>query len=128
MKNTPNKSNAEPQVQINTQLGNKEIFARNLGRYVSASGLTQKEIAMAVSVSTSTFSDWMKGVTYPRMEKVQALANYFGIQSSDLVDDVSIAKDLISDEDQKVLDLFHKIPQEKREFILSMIRAAIDNL
>ena len=113
---------------IKTDLGNQEIFARNLKRYLDSSGKTQKEIADAISVSTGTFCDWIKGRTYPRMDKVQLLADYFGIQKSDLVEDTTVAKDAVSTDDQKVLDLFHKVPKEKREFVLSLIQATIDNL
>ncbi len=111
-----------------TDLGNQEIFSRNLKRYLENSGKTQKEVAAAIFVSTGTFCDWMKGRAYPRMDKVQLLAEYFGITKSDLVEDINVIKESVSDEDQKVLDLFHKVPAEKREFVLSLIRATIDNL
>ena len=111
-----------------TNSRNKEIFARNLKRHLEVSKKSQKEAAAYVGVSTGTFCDWVKGRIYPRMDKVQLLAKYFGISKSDLVEDVNIAKDTITDDDQKVLDLFHEVPKEKRDFVLAMIRAAIDNL
>jgi repressor LexA len=111
-----------------TNLGNKEIFSRNLKRYLENSGKTQKEVAAFLDVSTGTFCDWMKGRSYPRMDKVQRLAEFFGIKKSDLVEDVNIAKESVSNKEQEVLDLFHKVPEEKREFVLSLIRATIDNL
>ena len=113
---------------VKTDLGNQEIFSRNLKRYLDNSGKTQKEVAAAIYVSTGTFCDWIKGRSYPRMDKVQSLAEYFGISKSDLVENENIKQDAVSEEDQEVLDLFHKLPKEKREFVLSMIRAAIDNL
>ena len=113
---------------VKTDLGNLEIFARNLIRYLNNSGKTQKEVSEAVGVSTGTFNDWVKCRIYPRMDKVQALARIFGVQVSDLVDDVNIAKEIVSDTDQKYLDLFHKVPEERREFVLSLIRTTIDNL
>jgi repressor LexA len=113
---------------VKTDLGNPEIFARNLTRYLNLSGKTQKEVAAVVNVSTGTFCDWVKCRVYPRMDKVQLLAEYFGIQVSDLVDDVNIAKDIVSDKDQEMLDLFHKVPEEKREFVLSLIRLTIEKL
>lgn len=111
-----------------TDLGNKEIFIRNLKRYLAETGTKQNEIARAINVSTGTICDWTKGRTYPRMDKIQALADYFGIQKSDLVEDVNVVKEVVSEEDQRVLDLFHKVPEEKREFVLSLIQATIDNL
>ena len=113
---------------LKTDLGNQEIFSRNLKRYLENSGKAQKEVASAICVSAGTFCDWIKGRAYPRMDKVQALAEYFGINKSDLVEDVNVAKETVSDADQKVLDLFHKVPEEKREFVLSLIQATIDNL
>lgn len=111
--------------QIKIELGNKEIFAKNLNRHLGLSGKTQSEVAKAVNVSKGTFSDWMSGRAYPRMDKVQLLAQYFGIQMSDLVDDVNSNK---QEDDQEILDLFHQVPEDKREFVLAMIRSAVDNL
>ena len=70
-----------------SNLGNAEVFAKNLKYYVERSGKTQKELSEIVGVATSTFSDWTKGKKYPRMDKVEMLANYFGILKSDLIED-----------------------------------------
>ena len=70
-----------------SNLGNGEVFAKNLKFYVERSGKTQKELSEIVGVATSTFNDWMKGKKYPRMDKVERLANYFGILKSDLIED-----------------------------------------
>ena len=110
-----------------TDLGNKEIFIRNLKRYLAQTSTTQSDLARIANVSTGTVSDWTKGRTYPRMDKIQAMADYFGIKKSDLVEEPEVEDDQAA-EDREVLDLFHKIPKEKREFILSIIRSAADNL
>lgn len=112
---------------IKTDLGNKEVFSRNLKRHLDKSGKLQKEVAKAVGVSTGTFCDWVKGRAYPRMDKVQLLAEYFGIMMSDLVENENVRTETISDKEQLILDLFHKIPDEKKEFVIKMIQAAIDN-
>lgn len=107
---------------------NQDVFTRNFNRYLTRSGKKQIDVANAIGVSTGTITDWKKGRSYPRMDKVQLLAELFGIQKSDLVEDVCIPKDAVSEQDQRVLDLFHKVPKEKREFVLSLIQASIDNL
>lgn len=112
---------------IKTDLGNKEIFSRNLIRYLEISGKTQKEAASAVGVSTGTFCDWTKGRTYPRMNKVQKLADFFGIKKSDLVEDVNVATESVSDKEQLVLDLFHKIPDDNKETAIKMLQLLINN-
>lgn len=70
-----------------TNIGNKSIFASNLSYYVERSGRTQKELSEVVGVAPSTFNDWVKGKKYPRMDKVEILANYFGILKSDLIEE-----------------------------------------
>jgi transcriptional regulator with XRE-family HTH domain len=113
---------------VTTDLGNKEIFSKNLNRYLEGSGKTQKEVAAFVKVSPGTVCDWTKGRSYPRMNKIQSLADFFGINKSDLVEETNVRKETISNQEQEIFDLFHKVPEEKREFLLSIIRAAIDNL
>lgn len=65
----------------------KKIFAKNLRRYLDKGNKTQKEVADAIGVSPQTFNTWLQMVALPRMGKVQALADYFGINKSDLLDD-----------------------------------------
>ena len=72
-----------------TNLGNKEVMAKNLTYYVGRSGKTQKEIAAVVGVAPSTFNDWMKAKKYPRIDKIEILADYFGILKSDLIEEKS---------------------------------------
>lgn len=37
-----------------------------------------------------TFSDWINAKTYPRIDKIELMANYFGIEKSDLVEDKKV--------------------------------------
>ena len=113
---------------IKTDLGSQEIFSNNLKRQLLHSGKKQKEVAAAIYVSTGTFCDWIKGRSYPRMDKIQLLAEYFGIRMSDLIEEYTTEKDEDLAADQKVLEMFHKVPKEKREFVLSLIETTIDNL
>ena len=70
-----------------SNLGNKEVMAKNLQYYVERSGKTQKEMSEIVGVATSTFNDWMKAKAYPRIDKIEIMANYFKILKSDLIED-----------------------------------------
>jgi transcriptional regulator with XRE-family HTH domain len=67
-------------------MDNKEIFCINLNFYMNERGKSRKEVAEAIGVSYFTFTDWVKGKTYPRMDKVELLAKYFHIKISDLVE------------------------------------------
>ena len=68
-------------------MGNKHIFAANLNKYMKLNNKSRREVCAALGVSYYTFSDWCTGKKYPRMDKVEMLANYFGILKSDLIEE-----------------------------------------
>ena len=70
-----------------TNLGNKDVFAKNLKKYMQLNGKTRNEVCHALGLKYTTFADWVNGRKYPRMDKIEMLANYFGIKKSDLIED-----------------------------------------
>ena len=68
-------------------MNNKNIFAANLNRYMKENRKTRRDISQALDVSYYTISDWCNGKKYPRMDKVEKLAEYFGILKSDLIEE-----------------------------------------
>ena len=113
-----------------SNIGNKEVFARNLAKYLHRSGKSQREMAEIVGVSSSTFNEWMKAKKYPRIDKIELMANYFGINKSDLIEDEDNKKisphELALTEGEKVmLELFRQIPEDQQQVVLAMIRAAL---
>lgn len=65
----------------------KDVMAKNLKKYMDLYGKNQKEMAEIAGVATSTYNDWIKAKKYPRIDKIEILANYFGILKSDLIED-----------------------------------------
>ena len=65
----------------------KEVFAINLQKYMALNHKSRKEVCQALGYSYFTFSDWINGKKMPRMDKVEQLANYFGIKKSDLIEE-----------------------------------------
>lgn len=68
-------------------MDNKNIFADNLRHYMKVNNKTRRDICDDLGFSYYTFSDWVNGKKYPRMDKVEMLANYFGIAKSDLIEE-----------------------------------------
>lgn len=68
-------------------LGNKEILAKNLKRYIESSGKDRKELADIWGFPYSTLTDWINAKKYPRIDRIQIMADYFGILKSDLVEE-----------------------------------------
>ena len=65
----------------------KDIFSKNLIYYIEKSGTNQTDVAQKLSIPEMTMSNWTKAKTYPRMDKVQLLADYFRISRSDLTEE-----------------------------------------
>lgn len=68
-------------------MGNKNIFASNLQKYMDLNKVSRRELSNALDVSYYTITSWVNGSKYPRMDKVEMLADYFGILKSDLIEE-----------------------------------------
>lgn len=67
-------------------LGNKQVMAENIQYYMDLNGKSRNDMCKALGIKYTTFTDWVKGATYPRIDKIELMANYFGIKKSDLVE------------------------------------------
>lgn len=64
----------------------RRIFANNLRRYMEQYGVSQDDIVKKLGYSSSTVSDWCNAKKYPRVTKMQELADIFHVSLSDLRD------------------------------------------
>lgn len=78
-----------------SDLGNKKIMAENIRYYMALHDVTQTEICNTLKIKMPTFSDWVNAKTYPRIDKIELMANYFGISKSDLVEERNKTNDTI---------------------------------
>lgn len=103
---------------------NKKIMARNIKKYMEKKGITNKQICADLDFKYTTFMDWKKGVTYPRIGKVEAMANYFGCEKSDLIEN----KPENFDETQKKADSITEavLRMKKDSDFLSLIEMLTD--
>lgn len=72
-----------------SDLGNREVFSANLRYYMELRGKSRSDISKALNVPYTTVTDWEKGNTYPRIDKIEMLANFFHIQKADLIEEKS---------------------------------------
>ena len=64
----------------------KEALAENIRYYMALSGKERMEICRDLGMKYSTFTDWVNAKKYPRIDKIERLAEYFGISISELVE------------------------------------------
>lgn len=74
---------------MRSNLGNKEIMSRNIKKQISKRGLNAKDFANDIGFKYTTVLDWLNAKTYPRIDKIEMMANYFNIEKSDLVEEES---------------------------------------
>lgn len=86
----------------------RRIFAKNLNYYMDRAGKNTADLSADLSYPFSTVSDWVHGKKYPRMDKVQAIADYFGILKSSLTEEN--APIFPSNAIQLDLSKYHSIP------------------
>ena len=72
---------------MSTQLGNKKIMAKNIQYYMDVYNKTRNDICQDLGIKYTTFTDWIKANTYPRIDKIELMANYFNIEKSDLIEE-----------------------------------------
>lgn len=78
-----------------SSLGNKEVMAKNIRYYMERKGLNAKDFSIELDFKYSTVLDWLNAKTYPRIDKIEMMANYFNIEKSDLVEDKDKEKENI---------------------------------
>ena len=108
----------------------KEVFAKNLRYYMECRGKNQKELAEIVGVSAPTMNDWLKARKYPRIDKIEILANYFGILKSDLIEDKKEQPteiDGLSENRKALMQFAMEVPEDKAEMILQVMKTILKN-
>lgn len=67
-------------------LGNKEVMAKNIKRFMEQKGITRRDLCDILNFKYSTVTDWLNAEKYPRIDKIELMANYFGVNKADLVE------------------------------------------
>ena len=113
-------------------MDNKEIFSINLKRLMEQKGVSRQDLSRILGVSYFTISDWVNGKKYPRMDKVERLADYFHVLKSDLIEDKGANETLpqiqpLTEGETLLLELFRQIPEDAQTMYLEVLRAALKN-
>ncbi|HCA7054766.1 TPA: helix-turn-helix transcriptional regulator, partial [Staphylococcus pseudintermedius] len=56
-------------------LGNKEVMSKNIRRLMKENNVDRKQLSTDLKVKYTTLSDWINAKTYPRIDKIELLAN-----------------------------------------------------
>lgn len=120
-----------------SNIGNKETLSKNLKYYIEKSGKDRKELAEIWGFPYSTVTEWVNGRKYPRIDRIEIMADYFGILKSDLIEDKSMQErikenptlmaerhfEIIMDEDiVELFEDFKKLTAEEKAMVKKIVR------
>lgn len=103
----------------------KNIFSENLREFLKVNKKKQTDIVNDLHITASTVSDWVTGKKYPRVDKMQALADYFGVKKSDLQEkkEASSNKDAY---EKEILEVFRTLSPAKQKKVIAQLRLELE--
>ena len=90
---------------------------------MSENNKSRNDIVRDLGFKYSTVRDWEKGMTVPRMDKVELLANYFHCTTADLLEEKekpTAADDGLSEDMRKLIERIKKLPADKVQMLLQV--------
>lgn len=103
---------------------NREIMAKNINKYLEQKGVTAKQMCEDLGFAPASVSDWRHGRTYPRIDKIEMMANYFHCSKADLVEEQKEIPDYVPGT-VEIIDLYSKATPEQRQAVLNLLRSFV---
>lgn len=113
-----------------TGLGNKEILAKNLQYYIERSGKDRRQLAEIWGVPYSTLTNWVTAKKYPRIDKIEIMADYFGVLKSDLIEEKQEEEkpandDGLSESQRVLIDFAKTLSEEQAHKVLQLMKSIL---
>ena len=103
----------------------KRIFTEKLNYYLRIHEKTQADLVKAMGVSAATASDWCNGKKMPRADRLQAIAQWLGIELSDLLpekdDPVQTFEQALMYNHGVMMRHFGELSDEDKQFVNTLI-------
>lgn len=103
-----------------SDLGNKQIMAENIRYYMAAKSKDRYDLCRDLGFKYTTLCDWLNAKTYPRIDKIEMLANYFGIEKADLVERKKIDPDTIPS-DQSIMSRINRLNEANLQKVSELV-------
>lgn len=99
----------------------QRIFSFNLKRIMNDKGKSQIDIIRDLGFNKSSVSTWVNGTRLPRMDKVDALAKYFGVKRSDLLEQREHGELSLSFLEEEMVLRFRQLSETEQNMVLRML-------
>ena len=107
-------------------LGNKRIMSNNIKRHLAQRGLNIKDFSTEMDFKYTTVLDWVNAKTYPRIDKIELMARYFGVDKSDLVEEYNPIKEKQSTNKQILDNVFSKLETNRQDKVVSYAQSELE--
>ena len=125
-----------------------DTFATRLKGLRKNANLTQIELAKKFNIANGTVGNWESGNRQPDYAMLQKIADFFNVsvdyllggyndvsgvpyEMGEVTEEIDIKKSPsvdITEGEQKLLDLFRKVPENQQQMVLQMIEVALKSL
>lgn len=109
----------------------RSAFPGILKRYMERDNLSRVDIANSLKVSKQTVSDWVCGKKFPRVDRMQKLADLFGVLMSEMYTDTGVpsqceesCNDVLSSDEQFVVDTYRTLSDPGKQYIHQQLTIA----
>lgn len=109
-------------------------FAQNLKNIMQKRNKTQSDLVKDLSFRQATVSDWLNGKKYPRMDKVEKLANYLGVSINELlmqsISEPPIPEIQLTDQEKSMIKKYRQLNADGKsrvDYVLNMEFDLVNN-
>ena len=109
----------------------KAVFVQNIKDYCKLKGVKPTVACRESGVSASFINNIEVKGQVPSVEKVQMLATYLGVTTSELLGEEkkpTANSDGLTEAEQALMDLFRRLTPEQQEGVIRIVQAAADKL
>lgn len=106
------------------------VFVQNIKDYCKMKGVKPTVACRESGVGSSFINNLERGQT-PSVAKVQMLADYLGVTTSELLGETkkpTVQDDGLTDAEQALMNLFRQLTPEQQDMVIRMVQAAADKL
>lgn len=110
------------------------MYYDNFERLLKEKGVKPSDVSKATKISTATLTNWKQGTYTPKSDKLQKIADYFGVNISVLMYDednsdemytpefASLVGQIRNDKDlSNALLKYFKLSEEKKKHVVELI-------
>lgn len=90
-------------------MNSRDIFINNLKAIMKERKVSRRQLAEGLNIPYTTLTDWCTGRIFPRVEKINLIADYFNIKKSDLIEEITDEDDDALYDDVVKVDVFSQL-------------------